>query len=713
VERRPGRWPDSSSDRRDSSTPRDDPAGAAGQGGNLPPWSSLGFGPAPSPGFERGWEPSEEDLAETADLPDRPPSRVGRGARILVPAVVGLVLVATAVGLIWFDVLGGSESNTPTPPVVSDRSGTSGSPASGLSPASPRTGTPAVAQARTPTATGPASTATASESEPATQAPVSTDDATPMPPLLIAVGSGEVDGVNSDDLGTQLRDALAAQFPGREIEVVGEDRIDEAVIAVGAGEPASGFSGRAVAGTPLVLVTSPRLPLTGIGRDQAGQLVRGEIADWRDVGAAATLRVELLALRGTELDGADPEATYRDYEGLLEGFVDHPGGVALVPLDAVDFRANVLAVDGVDPLREIGDVLSYPFGSHLYVSIRTAQAAALQPAVDAALASLNLPQQQAAVASLGFAGDVIPGRNANQRFGAPEDPTHSFAEIASALAAYDLAVVNLEGVLTGTDVASPVAATPFAAPPSMTEGLNLAGIDAVALANDHAGSVGAQGVTDTLAALQQAGIAAFGAGASLDEARAPLIVEVDGVKIALLAVNAVDTVGANPDGSSPGGEDGVATANSPGINPFVLDRMRADIEAAAQDADVVIPYLHIGVENQETTPDQAIEVAHAAIDAGAAMVVATHPRVAGGMEVYQGRPIIYSLGSLVADQMHSVETRQGVILEVTLRGSTIVGLRFHGVEIEDFNQPRPMTEAEEAVLLDRIWRLSDLLSTNG
>src|SRR5262249_42862914 len=152
------------------------------------------------------------------------------------------------------------------------------------------------------------------------------------------------------------------------------------------------------------------------------------------------------------------------------------------------------------------------------------------------------------------------------------------------------------------------------AAPALTDGLKLAGIDAVSLANDHAAAAGAQGLTDTLAALRAAGIASFGAGENLEQARAPFLVVVDGVKVAVIAVDGLD---ANPDGSSPGGAEGAATAGGPGINPLVISRLRADVGAAAKEADVVVPYLHVGVEDRETPPASAVAAAHAAIDAGA------------------------------------------------------------------------------------------------
>ncbi|MDP9366741.1 MAG: CapA family protein, partial [Chloroflexota bacterium] len=75
-----------------------------------------------------------------------------------------------------------------------------------------------------------------------------------------------------------------------------------------------------------------------------------------------------------------------------------------------------------------------------------------------------------------------------------------------------------------------------------------------------------------------------------------------------------------------------------------------------------------------------------------------------------GKPIVYSVGNFIFDQMYSVDTRQGLILEITLRGSQVVGIRTRGVEIQDFHQPRLMTEGEQAAIMDRFWRSTDWLA---
>jgi poly-gamma-glutamate synthesis protein (capsule biosynthesis protein) len=139
----------------------------------------------------------------------------------------------------------------------------------------------------------------------------------------------------------------------------------------------------------------------------------------------------------------------------------------------------------------------------------------------------------------------------------------------------------------------------------------------------------------------------------------------------------------------------------------------ADIAAAVDEYDVVIPYFHMGQEYVVVPPDWCRQGARAAIDAGATMVVTNHPHIIQGMEVYQGKPIVYSVGNFIFDQMFSVEVRQGLILEITLRGRDVVGIRFRGVEIEDFNQPRLMSGAEHAAIMDRFWRGSDRIAARS
>ena len=109
----------------------------------------------------------------------------------------------------------------------------------------------------------------------------------------------------------------------------------------------------------------------------------------------------------------------------------------------------------------------------------------------------------------------------------------------------------------------------------------------------------------------------------------------------------------------------------------------------------------------------AVQGTRAAIDAGATMALTNHPHLVQGMEIYAGKPIVYSMGNFIFDQMFSVEVREGMILEIALRGNKVVGLRPRGVEIEDFNQPRLMSAGEQASIMDRFWWSTDRLRDRG
>ncbi|MDQ3045113.1 MAG: CapA family protein, partial [Chloroflexota bacterium] len=358
---------------------------------------------------------------------------------------------------------------------------------------------------------------------------------------------------------------------------------------------------------------------------------------------------------------------------LVSGLENQRGGVALVPLEDVDFRVNVLAVDGFDPLRD--------------------QESPAAPLIRIAVV-----------------GDIVPGRNVERKMRAFNDYTRPFTKIAPVLSSYDLTIANLEGNLSA-EIPPPDDPNTFSfiADPAMIEGFRLGGIDAVTVANNHSvfnsAGWGVEAFIDTIEALEAASFPYFGGGRDLEAARQPYVATVRDRTIAWLGIDGV-TGNAEQTAGVVTSESG-AGVSSPGTNPFVTDQFLADIATAAGQYNIVIPYFHMGVEYLGVPPSWAIEAAHGAIDAGATMVVTNHPHVIQGMEIYGGKPIVYSVGNFVFDQMFSVDTRQGLILEITLQGSRVVGIRTRGIEVEDFHQPRLMSGGEQAAIMDRFWRSTD------
>ena len=423
----------------------------------------------------------------------------------------------------------------------------------------------------------------------------------------------------------------------------------------------------------MAIVTSPRLPLFGIGENDIPGLLSGQITDWNDVGSPVRIGVETVAIEGSVPAGMTPAQSVADYAELAAWLVDHPGGVAMISASDVDFRVNVLAVSGYDPIRSRDDV-----------------------------------------ARIAFVGDIVPGRNVSAKSRYYGDWSRPFRKIAAELQTYDAVIANLEGNVSA-NIAPPTDAHTFSfvAEPAFLEGLVFAGIDAVSLANNHsawnADGWGLSAFNDTRTELDNYGIPYFGGGDDLVHASAPFVVEAKGMRI---AITGIDGVTANDEQSLGvlGGNVG-ATMGQAGTNPYVTDFFTGDMRDLSDQYDVVIPYFHMGVEYVPAPPDWALQGARAACDAGATMVVTNHPHVIQGMEYYGDKPIVYSVGNFVFDQMFSNEVRTGTILEIALQGGKVVGIRPRGVEIVDFHQPRLMSSGEHASLMDRFWQ-SEAMNTD-
>jgi poly-gamma-glutamate synthesis protein (capsule biosynthesis protein) len=177
----------------------------------------------------------------------------------------------------------------------------------------------------------------------------------------------------------------------------------------------------------------------------------------------------------------------------------------------------------------------------------------------------------------------------------------------------------------------------FRLPPEKVSIFQEIGIDGVTLANNHALDFGTDALLDSCATLDSVGIPHTGAGANLDAARQAVTYEVNGRKIAIIGASRVFPQA-----------DWAAGANHPGMlsayDPTVL---LEQIRTLKQNQDIVIAYIHWGIEREETPNDLQKNLARQLIDAGADLVIGAHPHVLQGIEYYKGKPIIYSLGNFI------------------------------------------------------------------
>lgn len=301
-------------------------------------------------------------------------------------------------------------------------------------------------------------------------------------------------------------------------------------------------------------------------------------------------------------------------------------------------------------------------------------------------------------------GDVILGRHVAYKMRYYHDYTHPWLKLASLVSQGDLSFADLEVPLSDR-TSPPDEGTSFIAPQKSIAGLKLAGIDVVALANNHSTNFGDAAFMDTLALLKKESIAYTGGGKDAQEAYKPLILEKKGLKIAFIDFNSI--IGAiNASSDSPG----VAKLD---IKPWAksdseedITRVKQIISEAKEQADIVVAQFHWGVEYEPDPIPSQIKVAHAAIDAGADLIVGTHPHIVQGMELYQDVPVLYSLGNFIFDQEWSIETKQGVVAENFFYNKKLTAIKMTPYQIEDYNQPNFATKVQKNQILSRIFDAS-------
>jgi poly-gamma-glutamate synthesis protein (capsule biosynthesis protein) len=256
-----------------------------------------------------------------------------------------------------------------------------------------------------------------------------------------------------------------------------------------------------------------------------------------------------------------------------------------------------------------------------------------------------------------FVGDVMLARAVGARMKTENDWNLPFEGIADTLRSADFRFCNLECPISdrGHNLHHLYS---FRADPRALGGLEAAGFDVVSQANNHAYDWGPEALLDSLERLRAAGIRPVGAGQNSLAAHYPVLVSVGGLRLAFLAYVDVDP------------KQAAAGVDRPGVAWLDPAQVLADIRFARPLADLIIVCPHWGVEYAlKPAPDQ-VELAHQMIDAGADLVVGSHPHVVQPLETYHDHWIAYSLGNFIFDQKDSV-THRGLMLKVTVRDKQI------------------------------------------
>ena len=246
---------------------------------------------------------------------------------------------------------------------------------------------------------------------------------------------------------------------------------------------------------------------------------------------------------------------------------------------------------------------------------------------------------------LSFAGDVMLATNLNvlakdnfRDYAEKKDPSYFLEKVGSYFDNDDFSLVNLECVLSDSEELTPIEKEGervfwYVGSASNTRIITSYGIEAVSLSNNHAGDYGNQGRTDTIKAVEDAGLI-WGNDSNT------IYYEKNGYRIAIITTGLW-------------------------ASWWWKSRILPRLEDAKKNSDFQIIYWHGGTEKIHAPEDWKVEVSHLMVDAGADLVIGNHPHVLQPREIYNGVPIFYSIGNFCYGGAKRPENRT-VIYQYTL-----------------------------------------------
>lgn len=322
---------------------------------------------------------------------------------------------------------------------------------------------------------------------------------------------------------------------------------------------------------------------------------------------------------------------------------------------------------------------------------------AIVPQTDIINSDLPLADTNPRVTTVLAVGDIMLSRNVGAQIDKSRDPNLPFAQVADLLSNADITMGNLECPLS--DSAVPIReGLVFRCLTKYAPGLTTAGFDVLSTANNHALDQGIKYLSFTKDYLLSQNILSVGTGQNPEEAWIPAVIERNGIKFAFLAAS----YASNNDGGK-ARNDYVARIED-------IEILKTQIAKLKTEGHTIIVNMHAGVEyTRHPTPAQ-INFAHAAIDAGADVVIGEHPHWIQDIEIYKNNPIFYSLGNFIFDQMWSQETRQGLAVKLTFEEKTLKHAELIPIIIENFCCARPGDTEEKHKILETIGQPDEIIT---
>lgn len=267
----------------------------------------------------------------------------------------------------------------------------------------------------------------------------------------------------------------------------------------------------------------------------------------------------------------------------------------------------------------------------------------------------NTPTSTPKLTKILLTGDIMLGRTVMTRSQDMDDPVYPFRGVGERLSSADLVFVNLENPIT-YDCPRHTTGFKFCADEDMVKGLTFSSIDVVTLANNHTLNYGQKGFEQTKEILTQNGISYTGDNNLV-------IKEVNDLRFGFLGFNKV----------------GQTTA-------FSHSELKL-VEDSSEKVDTLLVGVHWGNEYKDTANQYQRNWARQLVENGADIIAGHHPHWVQDSEYISEKPVYYSLGNFVFDQMWSEKTREGIVVELTFEGNRLSQETFYEIYMRDWAKP--------------------------
>lgn len=369
--------------------------------------------------------------------------------------------------------------------------------------------------------------------------------------------------------------------------------------------------------------------------------------------------------------------------------------IAIVPFDQLEPRLSQLPLDGQNVLDRQMDLATYPLVVRTVASGDPALVESLTATLRDQVSATNRDLER--MTTLIMTGVTAMARDTAWVIEQKGDPAYPARKIADVLAAADITHISNEIPFVESCKADP---TPnllvLCSKPSYIEAIKLVGADIIGLTGNHMLDYGRKAFLNTLDLYDQEGLSYYAGGRNAEEARRTLFIEDHGNKLAFMGANSF------------GPPIDWATEDTPGAQRYNPDTMKANIEAAREQADVVLVEYQ-AEETYEYTPSyNNRQQFRATIDAGADIVTGVQAHQPQAVELSEdGKKIIlYGLGNLFFDQMFDLDVRRGLIPRHTIYQDRLLQTELLTTMLENASQPRWTTPAEREVILKNVFGAS-------